>query len=288
VTKNINHPLLQVLDIFIKEGYETNVYLTQSHGDAKNVTSERAKEYDLIACSGGDGTLNEVVSGMMKSAKKIPIGYLPAGTTNDFVSNLHIPKNIVDAANIITKGQPYTCDIGSFNKDYFTYVAAFGVFTNVPYETKQEVKNVLGYFAYILEGIKRLTEIKSYHLKVEYHDKAVTGDFIFGMATNSTSVAGFKNLTDSPIHLNDGLFEVTLIKMPKSPLELQEIVTSLIAQESNMKHILTFKANQLAITGDEKIAWTLDGEFGGEHEKVIIKNLKEQIEIFGPIGLEGF
>ncbi|NLA85476.1 MAG: YegS/Rv2252/BmrU family lipid kinase [Clostridiales bacterium] len=288
--QQIKNYLLDILDIFVKESYDTTVYITQSRGDAINVTEERAKEYDLVVCSGGDGTLNEVVSGMMKSKKKVPIGYLPAGTTNDFAGSLHIPKNLIAAANTIVKGQTYSCDIGSFNDYYFTYVAAFGLFTDVPYETKQETKNILGYLAYILEGIKRLNEMKSYRLKVEYNGNSLTDDFIFGMITNSTpstAIGGFLNLNTSNAYINDGLFEVTLIKRPKSAMELQEIITALLTQDFNKKHIITFKSNHLVITGNNKISWTVDGEFGGEHEKVIITNLREEIKIIAPIGLEG-
>jgi len=286
--QQIRNSLLEILDIFIKVGYDLNIYLTQSQGDARKVTIDRARYYDLIICSGGDGTLNEVVSGMMDSVKKIPVGYLPAGTTNDFANCLDIPKNMIEAANIVTNGQPYNCDIGSFNDNYFIYVAAFGIFTNVPYVTKQETKNFLGYLAYILEGIKRLNEIKPYSLEIQYNDKTIVGDFIFGMISNSTSIGGFKGLTIPHAYLNDGLFEVTLVKNPKTPIELQEIISALLTQEPDMRHILTFRTNKLVITGDEKISWTLDGEFGGEHEKVIINNLKEEISIIGPIGLQNF
>lgn len=286
--QQIRNNLLETLDIFIKKDFDINIYLTQSQGDARKVARDRAKDYDLIVCSGGDGTLNEVVSGMVASVKKIPIGYLPAGTTNDFANCLNIPKNIIEAANIVTEGQPYYCDIGSFNDNYFIYVAAFGIFTNVPYVTKQETKNFLGYLAYILEGIKRLNEIKPYNLKVQYNEKTIIGDFIFGMITNSTSIGGFKSLTIPHAYLNDGLFEVTLIRNPKTPIELQEIISALLTQEPDMRHILTFRTKKLVITGDEKISWTLDGEFGGEHEKVLINNLKEEISIIGPIGLQNF
>ena len=277
----IKNSLLQILDIFTKDDYAIVTYPTQSHGDARRVTRERAKEFDLVVCSGGDGTLNEVVSGMMESEKIVPIGYIPAGTTNDFANSLNIPKNSVDAATAIIEGQTCLYDAGSFNDDYFIYVAAFGLFSDVPYQTKQEAKNVLGYLAYILEGMKRLNKVKSHRIKLEYSNKMLIDDFLFGMITNSNSIGGIKNITDLGALLNDGLFEVTMIKNPTSALELQEIISSLI-QESPSEQVITFKTSHLVVSGEENISWTLDGEFGGEHDRVVINNMKEAVSIVTP------
>ena len=277
----IKNSLLQILDIFVKENYEIVAYPTQSHEDARRVTRERAKEFDLVVCSGGDGTLNEVVSGMMESEKNAPIGYIPAGTTNDFANSLSIPKNSLDAANAIISGQPLLYDVGSFNDDYFIYIAAFGLFTDVPYQTKQETKNLLGYLAYILEGMKRLNKVKSRRIKLEYNDRVIIDDFLFGMITNSNSIAGFKNITDHDALLNDGLFEVTMIKNPTNALEFQEIISSLI-QESPSEHVLSFRTSHLIVSGEERISWTLDGEFGGEHDRAVINNMKEAVSIVTP------
>lgn len=278
----IKNKLLEILNIFTKNDYRVTVYPTQSHMDARKAAREKSEEFDLLVCSGGDGTLDEVISGMLESKKNVPIGYIPAGTTNDFANSLHIPKNMINAANVVMEGQPYPCDIGAFNNDYFVYVAAFGIFTDVAYQTKQGVKNVLGHLAYILEGMKRLNKIRSFHLKVEYDDQVIIGDFIFGMITNSTSIGGFKNVTDSHVLLNDGLFEVTLIKNPKNPIELQEIISALLIQESNTEYMYAFKTKKLVIVGKEKMSWTLDGEYGGDHEKVVIENMKEVTTIIVP------
>jgi len=268
--------LLKILDIFTKYGYEISTYPTQSCGDAKNVTSERAKDYDLLVCSGGDGTLSEVVSGMMASEKKIPIGYIPAGSANDFAHNFDIPKNKVKAASLLMEGRPYPCDVGAFNDSNFIYVAAFGIFTDVPYETKQEVKNVIGYLAYILEGMKRLNKFKPYKLTIECNNNIIEDEFILGMVTNSTSVAGFKNKADEPVLLDDGLFEVTLVKKPHNPIELQEIISALLTQ-NHTKNLLSFKTDKITIKSEEDIAWTLDGEYGGKYTLVNIKNLRQAV-----------
>ena len=187
--------LSDVLDIFVKGGYEVTVYPTQKYHDAVRKMGEYEEQYDLVACSGGDGTLDEVVTGMMKREKKVPIGYIPAGTTNDFASSLHISKNMLEAADTVVNGVPFACDVGEFNEDYFVYIAAFGLFTDVSYETKQSMKNVLGHLAYILEGTKRIFNIPSYRIKVTHDGETIEDEFIYGMVTNSRSVGGFKGIT---------------------------------------------------------------------------------------------
>ncbi|MBR3807499.1 MAG: YegS/Rv2252/BmrU family lipid kinase, partial [Lachnospiraceae bacterium] len=158
----IKNHLVDILDIFVKAGYEVTVYPTQSHGDAIKKTMKKKDKYDIVVCSGGDGTLDEVFTGMMKCEKKVPIGYIPAGSTNDFAMSLNVPKNMVQAAQTVVDGETYAVDVGEFNDDVFAYIAAFGLFTEVSYSTDQQVKNMLGHVAYLLEGVKRLSTIKSY------------------------------------------------------------------------------------------------------------------------------
>ena len=196
----IKNHLLEITDILVKADYEVTVYPTQSRGDAKRLMRERDKCYELVVCSGGDGTLDEIVTGMVQSGFKTTIGYIPAGSTNDFAKSLKIPSTMKKAAEIVAQGNVFSCDIGRFNKDIFVYVAAFGIFTEVSYETPQEMKNMLGHMAYLLEGVKQLANIKSYPLKVTYvsengEEIVIEGDFIYGMVTNSHSIGGFKSIT---------------------------------------------------------------------------------------------
>ena len=270
--------LSDVLDIFVKGGYEVTVYPTQKYHDAVRKMGEYEEQYDLVACSGGDGTLDEVVTGMMKREKKVPIGYIPAGTTNDFASSLHISKNMLEAADTVVNGVPFACDVGEFNEDYFVYIAAFGLFTDVSYETNQDLKNILGHAAYILEGTQRLFNIASYQLKVETKDTSFEGDFIFGMVSNATSVGGFRKLTGPDVLLDDGVFEVLLIRRPKNILELNEIITALLGG-ADTSNIESFKTSYLKITSETQISWTLDGEFGGEHREVEIQNMNHAVNI---------
>lgn len=176
-------------------------------------------------------------------------------------------------------GIPFSCDIGNFNREYFVYIAAFGLFTDVSYATSQEQKNRIGHIAYIIEGIKRIPVVQSYHLRISYADQEIEGDFVYGMITNSVSAGGFRNITGKNVKLNDGFFEVTLIQMPKSPLELNEIIASLTNLIDNTDLIYTFKTDCLKVEAEEEIAWTLDGEYGGKHKDVTVFAEKEAVEI---------
>lgn len=281
----IRSNLLDIIDIFTKAGFEVTAYPTQAKGDGLKAVKERKRgqeDYDLIVCSGGDGTLDEVVTGMMQCEERIPIGYVPAGSTNDFANSLQIPKNMIRAAQTIVEGRTFGCDVGEFNDDIFVYIAAFGVFTDVSYETPQDIKNVLGHMAYVLEGMRRLPSIKAYKLKVESRELSVEGEFLFGMITNSTSVGGFKRITGKYVQLDDGEFEVTLIKKPSNPIELNLIMAALINRNINTDCMYCFKANALKIMSEEEIAWTLDGEFGGRHKEVNIKNHMQALRIRVP------
>lgn len=273
--------LSDVLDIMVKAGYELVVYPTQSYKDAYRKVKHMDKDYDIVVCSGGDGTLDEVVTGMMKRDKedRIPIGYIPTGTTNDFANSLHISRDIMEAADATVNGTPFACDIGKFNKDIFVYVAAFGLFTDVPYQTDQKLKNALGHAAYVLEGVKRLSNIPSYHIKITADGREIEDEFMIGMISNSRSVAGFRSIMGKDVKFDDGEFEVMLIKKPKSLIGLQEIITALLIENFDTKHMYTFKAKEILLESKGEIPWTLDGEFGGQHEEVHIINKKQALEI---------
>lgn len=284
----IKNHLLEITDLLVKADYEVTVYPTQSRGDAKRKMRERDQDYALVVCSGGDGTLDEIVTGMIQSGFKTTIGYIPAGSTNDFAKTLKIPTTMKKAAEIITLGNVFSCDVGRFNKDVFVYIAAFGLFTEVSYETPQEMKNMLGHMAYLLEGVKQLANIKSYLIKVTYvsetgEEVVIEDDFIYGMVTNSHSIGGFKsiagNVFKGKVDLNDGLFEVTLIKVPKNPMELNSILAALTVADIDTKYMYNFKSGKLVFESEEEVAWTLDGEYGGKHTKVELLNDKGAMDI---------
>lgn len=275
----IRNKLLDIIDVFVKGGYEVIVHPTQGPKDAGNMAREMAKEVDLIVCSGGDGTMDEVVTGLMEGNISIPVGYIPAGSTNDFASSLEIPKDMVQAAQNIVDGSRYSVDVGSFNGDTFIYVAAFGLFTEVSYRTSQDLKNMLGHVAYLLEGAKYIFNVKAQWLEVEANGRCYEGEYIYGMITNSHSVGGFKHLIGPGVEMNDGLFEVTLIKKPQNAIELNEILASLLNAVDTTELIDSFKADKIRIHSLEPISWTLDGEFGGEHTDVEVENIKQALEL---------
>lgn len=279
--EQIGSKLNEIIRTLAEKDNELTVVPTIGYLDAMERITNLTDGYDLVVCSGGDGTLDEVVTGMMKRPKerRVPIGYIPAGTTNDFARSLEIPRNMPEAARNAMLGKPFACDIGSFNEDSFVYIASFGIFTEVSYSTKQEVKNVLGHMAYILEGMKSLYNIKSYKMRVSSDEMEFEGDFLFGMITNSKSVAGFKGLVKGDVQFDDGVYEVTFIKRPKNPLEIQEILGALLLEEINSNYMYSFRTRKLTIESEEMVPWTLDGEFGGEHDHIVIENNHKAVEI---------
>ncbi len=283
----IRNDLLEIVDIMVKASYDVTIYTTQSQGDAIQKVEKEAKNFDRIICSGGDGTLDEVVTGLIQSGVDIPVGYIPAGSTNDFANSLGIPKGMIEAAKVAVTDQRFPCDVGCFNGDTFVYVAAFGLFTEVSYQTSQELKNILGHVAYILEGAKSLHDISSHKIQVEHDGVVIQDDFIYGMVTNSISVGGFKGITGSDVHLDDGVFEVTLIRNPRNPIELNEILACLTSLIDDSDLIYSFKTNEIRFISKEPVGWTLDGEFGGEHMELTIKNLQKRIEIIAPLAKTG-
>jgi YegS/Rv2252/BmrU family lipid kinase len=279
----IRSNLLDIIDIFVKAGYEVTAYPTQTAGDAVKAVRGRHAGYDIVACSGGDGTLDEVVNGMMQCEEKLPIGYVPAGSTNDFAASLGIPKSMIKAADAVVKGRDFACDIGSFNEENFVYVAAFGIFTNVSYETRQDIKNVLGHAAYLLEGVKALPSVRNYELKITCEtpdgEQTFDGEFLYGMVTNSESVGGFRGITGQNVQLDDGLFEVTLIRPPANALDLNNIIMALVDKRVKSEHICSLTASKVVVESKEPLAWALDGEFGGEPTRAVIENKKQALAI---------
>lgn len=284
----IKNHFLDIVDILVKAGFVVTVYTTQSHGDAARAVRERDPRYLLVLCSGGDGTLDEVVTGVVRSGFRTAIGYIPAGSTNDFAASLGIPTAMDKAAKVAAEGRAFPCDVGRFNDDMFVYIAAFGLFTEVSYGTPQQRKNMLGYMAYLLEGMKSLQNIKSCRLKVTYmsendEEKEIEDDFIYGMVTNSYSVGGFRsiagNVFKGDIALNDGLFEATLIKVPRNPVELNSILAALTIKNIDTQYMYSFKSGRIVFESEQEVAWTRDGEFGGSHKRVQIWNDREAMDI---------
>ena len=289
---NIKNGLLGIVDIFTKHECLTTVYVTQRAKEATEIVEKIGADYDIIVCSGGDGTLDEVVSGVMELYKKIPIGYIPSGSTNDFAKSMGISSDNLEAAATVMEGSEFCCDVGFFNDSYFTYVAAFGAFTEVSYSTPQQQKNMLGHMAYLLQGAKSLASIKSYQVKISCveaeteQELVIEDDIILGMVTNSLSVAGMKRYKEEEVLFDDGLFEVIFIKKPKNMIELNAILGSLLLNDYNTEYMYSFKTAELTVECEEEINWTLDGEFGGSVKEAKIQNIKTAFSIYRNMGLE--
>lgn len=276
----IRNKLVDIIDVFIKAGYRVESYQTQCPMDASAKIEKDGLGFDMIVCSGGDGTLNEVISGAMKLENKPIIGYIPSGSTNDFGKTLGLYKDMIKSANVAVNGIPVSVDVGEFNGNKnFIYIAAFGIFTDVSYQTPQNMKNVLGHQAYIIEGIKSLPSIKSYKMKIEYENGKFEDEFIYGMVSNSESAGGFKGISGKNVILDDGLYEGTFIRKPRTPLELTSIINSIISGNTKSDAIYNFKTSKIKITSEEPVSWTIDGEFGGEHKEVNISNHMNAIQI---------
>lgn len=274
-TARIN--LSEVLEVFARQGYEITVLPTQKRGDAAAAARDRGPGYDRVVCCGGDGTLNETVRGLLDLPRELRpvLGYIPAGTTNDFSRTLELPKTPAELAETAGAGTLRAIDVGQACGQPFTYVAAFGLFTDVSYSTPQANKNLLGHFAYVLEGAGKLANIPSYHMNVTSAEGHETeGDFIYGMVGNTVSVGGLVNLPRDKVLLDDGRFEVILIRRPENGRDWQSILTALTTLElAEDGAVLGFSAADVTFSCDQSVAWTVDGEFGGEQETTRVQNL---------------
>ena len=264
-------------------GVVPTVRFTSGQGDATSIAQNECADYDIVCCLGGDGTLSEVMEGVVQlpAEQRPPIGYIPLGTANDVATTLNLPKNnMVAAAKRVIYGQPMDFDVGEFgDKGNFTYVAAFGAFTDVSYETPQQEKQALGHFAYVLEGMMRLPKITKYHARVEYDGGVLEDDFLFGGVMNSTSVAGLIHLNSDKIRLDDGLFELALVKSPKNIADLRAILTDLRERNYDGRTIKLLPTSRARFTFDAPVAWTRDGEDGGAYTELEVKNLHRAVQI---------
>ncbi len=287
----ISYKLGAIVDMMTKAGYEVTVHPTQSAFDAVLCTTAAADTgmYDYIFCSGGDGTLNEVMCGMMQAKCKVPIGYIPSGSTNDFARSIGIPRGILKAAEAALHGVPRSVDIGMVNERSFNYIAAFGAFTNVTYETSQSVKNVFGPAAYMFNSLKNFTNIREFPMRITCDGQVYEDAFAFGMITNTASVGGFLNIKD--FRFDDGLFEITLLRRPETPIEISKTIKFLtdIREISDEAKIISLRASEITIEllEDTDVPWTLDGEYMENASKIHIINHKKAVSLLVPGDYEG-
>ncbi len=278
-TKQANKFFVEIIQAFCEAGFEPVVRTTLRAGDGTAIARESAPRFDLVVCIGGDGTFNEVIAGVLESGAQTPIGYIPAGSTNDFAGSIGLSKDVVQAAEDIAHGRARTLDVGCFNGRYFSYVASFGAFTQASYEAPQSIKNMLGHMAYILEGIKDIPSIRPMKVWLKTEQGVYGGEYIFGAVCNSTSVGGILTLSDDLVDMNDGKFEVLLIKSPSNILELNQILLALTTQNFHSPMISFFSSSRLEITADPDMPWTLDGEYQEGSETIVIENIRDAIRL---------
>lgn len=272
---------VDIVNSFSKDEYDLDVRTTTCQGDATNIVKENSENKDLVVCCGGDGTLNETINGVMDIPRRLPIGYIPNGSTNDLASTLGIPRDLQKATELIRLGRTNSYDIGLFNNRYFSYVASFGAFTKSSYATSQKMKNRFGHLAYLMNGLTEWKNMKPVRMRIEYDGGVIEDEFSFGAVSNSTSVAGIFKFNVNDVKLNDGYFEILLVRKVKAitaPLMLKKVA----AQEYDGKQIIFLRTSKATFTSPEGVPWTLDGEYGGEHRSAMIHVLSKAVEICSP------
>ena len=277
--RRVNKSLTDIIGIFNEGGYEVTVFLTNGPGSGTQIVQERAKDYDLVVCAGGDGTLNETVTGVLRAGAVCPVGYIPCGSTNDFASTLKLSTDVVQAAKDIMMGAPVEYDVGRWGDRNFVYIASFGAFTRVSYSTPQNLKNALGHLAYVLSGLQELPQIRNIPMALELDGQVLDGEYLFGAVSNSTSVGGVFTLDAKQVDLRDGKFEVFLVRMPRDMTELTQCAAALQNHTYDCAAITFRSVSRLRVHQDPALLWTLDGERAEGADVVEIENLHRAIRL---------
>ena len=271
--------LADVLEQFCRADYIPTVLVTTRQGEACDMARTHGGGVDLVVCVGGDGTFNEVVTGLLDGGHTTPMGYIPCGSTNDFAAGIGLKKTVPEAAAAIVEGTPHTYDVGMFGDRYFSYVASFGIFTRASYATPQNVKNALGHLAYVLEGMKELSNIHPWPVRIEVDGQIVEGEYLFGAVTNATSLGGVLKMDPAAVDMNDGLLELLLVRMPRTATELSECIRALAEHRYDTDVITFMSGSEFMVTADPAMDWTLDGEWGSGGEIIRIRNRRDAITL---------
>ena len=277
--KKANKYLADILLMFGNAGYDIQIHMTRCPGDAMVAACQKGKDADLVVCCGGDGTLNETITGLLRSGADVPIGYIPAGTTNDFANSLKLSGNVMQAAQDIMEGIPVSYDVGKFGDRYFSYVASFGAFTKASYAVPQTIKNIMGHTAYVLGGISELSQIRNEHVRIEMDEEVIEDDFLFGAICNATSIGGIISLNSNQVDMGDGKFELLLIRAPRTLNEISSCIQSIQTQDWNCGMIRFISTKKAKIIADPDMPWTLDGEKEEGHKEVTVENIHRAIRI---------
>ena len=277
--RKANRYLADIISIFNRANYEVITYMTAAPGDCINAVAQRVKDVDVVVCCGGDGTFNETIAGLLESGADVPVGYIPAGSTNDFAAGLGLSSDIMEAAEDILRGEPVAYDMGRFGSRYFSYVASFGAFTRTSYSTPQSIKNALGHTAYLLAGIPEISQIHKEHVRMELDGKVVEDDFLFGAISNATSVGGVLSLDPARVDLRDGKLEVLLVRAPADLMEISDCLRAVQSQKYECDMITFRSASRIRVYADPAMPWTLDGEREEGHACVDVENIHRAVRI---------
>lgn len=281
--RKANRHLAEIIEIYNRAGYDVLTYMTSGPGDAHRYILEHAGSVDRVVCCGGDGTFNEAASALLASGADIPLGYIAAGSTNDFANSLQLPLDIPQAAHVSAGGTPFRVDMGSFGGRYFSYVASFGAFTRTSYITSQNVKNALGHVAYVLGGIQELSQIKARHLRFELPDgRVLEDDYLFGAISNSTSVGGILTIPPDRVDMTDGKLELLLIRAPKDALELTDCLLAIQRQTYNCGMMTFLSTESIRVSAPADMDWTLDGEREPAREEILVECVHHALNIIRP------
>lgn len=278
--KNSKESVLDVLNVFSANNYQMEIYLSQKPMDVTRYIEENSERFDVVAVFGGDGTLNEATNGLMKLKHKPVISYFPTGTMNDFGTNFGLTNDMKQCANIACEEHIESFDVGKMNSRYFNYVAGFGAFCNVSYETKQELKKQIGNLAYIIKALHEIPNLHPYHVKMNLDGKVFEKDLMFGLIINGNRVAGFEMVEQADNTFKDGLFDIILVEHTPNPLELYNYPLGVLHPELNMKYVERYQAKSIIIESQEKLAWTLDGEEGEETLVARVENISQALQIY--------
>lgn len=278
--KNSKESVLDALNLFSANNYQMEIYLSQKPMDVTRYIEENGERFDMVAVFGGDGTLNEATNGLMKLNHKPVISYFPTGTMNDFGTNFGLTNDMRQCANIACVGHIESFDVGKMNSRYFNYVAGFGAFCNVSYETKQELKKQIGNLAYIIKAIHEIPNLHPYHVKMNLDGKVFEKDLMFGLIINGNRVAGFEMVEQADNTFKDGLFDIILVEHTPNLLELYNYPLGVLHPELNMKYVERYQAKSIIIESQEKLAWTLDGEEGEETLVARVENIYQALQIY--------
>ena len=278
--KNSKESVLDALNVFSANNYQMEIYLSQKPMDVTHYIEENGKRFDVVAVFGGDGTLNEATNGLMKLKHKPVISYFPTGTMNDFGTNFGLTNDMKQCANIACVGHIESFDVGKINSRYFNYVAGFGAFCNVSYETKQELKKQIGNMAYIIKALHEIPNLHPYHVKMNLDGKVFEKNLMFGLIINGNRVAGFEMVEQADNTFKDGLFDIILVEHTPNPLELYNYPLGVLHPELNMKYVERYQVKSIIIESQEKLAWTLDGEEGEETLVARVENISQALQIY--------